>query len=191
MASPSVPSVRHGIRTLGTVNEQFFDALVRHQIGLLRLSSGIQKQVATLLNASEQDMADKIIARLANHKGLNTPASVRRLQTLLKSIKATRLKSWRGVTELWLKELRELSVAEPAFTNIALKTVVPTVIDTTLPSVSLLKSIVTTRPFQGKTLRGWARSVARADLERREAQIKSGMVQCESNAAIARRVVGS
>ena len=175
----------------GTVNEEFFDALIRHQIGLLRLTGSIRNDVLKLLNASEQDISDKIRARLANHNGLNTPTDVRRLNTLLKSIRATRLTSWRQVTALWLREIREVAKAEPVFVDGALKTVVPVVLETTLPAVPLLNSIVSTRPFQGKTLSQWAQSIQRTDLKRIEDQIKIGMVQGEGSDAIARRIVGT
>lgn len=177
-----------GVRT---ANDEFFDALVRHQIGLLRLSGSIQNDVVELLNASEQDIADKIRTRLRNHKGLDTPAAVARLERLLRSIRATRLTSWKQVDAVWVKELMDLSKAEPKFVDGALKTVSPVVLETTLPSNALLRSIVTTRPFQGKTLRQWARSVSAADLRRIDDQIKTGMVLGESSDDIARRVVGT
>lgn len=174
-----------------TVNEEFLDALLRHQIGLLRLSGGIRNKIFKLLNASEQDIADQIRSRLANHTGLNTPAKVKRLQSLLESIRATRLTSWRQVNKEWLTQLRDLAKSEPTFVDMALKTVSPAVLQTTLPSPSLLRGIVGTRPFRGKTLSGWARDIRRADLNRIEDQIKIGMVQGESSAVIARRVVGT
>ncbi len=174
-----------------TINEEFFDALVRHQIGLLRLTGSIRKEVFALLALTEQDMVDKIISRLTGHEGLNTPADVRRMQSLLKSIRATRLTAWSQIDELWLRELIAVSLAEPGIVDQALKTVVPVVLETTLPAAALLKSIVATRPFQGKTMRQWSRNISRVDIERIEGQIRIGMVQGESSQAIARRVVGT
>ena len=174
-----------------TVNEEFFDALVRHQIGLLRLSSGITKDIHKLLDASEQDMADQIRSRLRNHRGLDNSASVRRLDILLRSRRATRLRSWRQVNDLWVSQLRELAKSEPAFVDVALKTVSPVVLQTTLPSAALMDSIVRSRPFQGKTLSEWVKNISAADLDRIEGQIKTGMVQGESSQTIARRVVGT
>jgi SPP1 gp7 family putative phage head morphogenesis protein len=176
---------------VGTINEAYFDALVRHQVGLLRLTGSVKKDVIKLLDATEQDIADKIRVRLANHKGLSTPRDVQRLQSLLKSIKATRLTAWKQVDALWVKEMRELAKSEPAFASGALKTVVPVTLETVLPSNELLRSIVSTRPFEGKTLKQWSRSVSAADVRRIEDQIKIGMVQGESSDAIARRVVGT
>ncbi len=174
-----------------TANEAFFDAMIRHQIGLLRLSGSIRNDIFKLMDATEKDMADKIRRGLASNKGLTTPADVRRLQTLMKAIKATRLTATSQITELWVRELRELAKAEPFFVDGALKTVVPVVLETVIPSTRLLQSIVTTKPFEGKVMRKWARQFQLGDLNRIEDQIKIGLVQGESSAAIARRVVGT
>lgn len=174
-----------------SANEQFFDALIRHQIGLLRLTGSIREDVIKLLNATEADMADKIRSRLLNHQGLNTPRDIRRMQRLIKVIRLTRLRSWDKITARWISEMRDLARAEPVIMDGILRTVVPVTLETTLPSAALLQSLVTSRPFEGKTMRQWARSVSRADLARIEGQIKIGMLQGESSAAIARRVVGT
>ncbi|MCK5612914.1 minor capsid protein [Candidatus Pacearchaeota archaeon] len=176
---------------LKTVNEEFFDAMVRHQIGLMRLSGSIRNQIFELLDATEADVAEKVRRQLANHKGFSSPASVTRMEKLLKDLRSTRLKAWKDVNAIWVKELTELAKAEPPFVDGALKTVVPVVLETTLPSAEFLRQIVATKPFEGKTLRQWARNVAAADINRIEAQVKIGMVQGESSAAIARRIVGT
>ena len=174
-----------------TANQEYFDALVRHQIGLLRVAGNTRNRIFELLDATEEDIAGKIRRRLAGRSGLNTPADVRRLTLLLKSIRATRLRSWKQIDELFVKELIDLANAEVAFLDGALKTVVPVVLETTLPSTALLRSLATTKPFEGKTLRRWSRSMRDGDLRRIEESIKIGMVQGESSAAIARRVVGT
>lgn len=174
-----------------TANEQFFDALIRHQIGLLRLSGSVRERIFKLLDATESDMSQMIQARLAGRVGLNTPVNVRRMQSLLKALRAVRLSAWDQVDAVWLQELRDLIRAEPAFIDGILKTVSPVVIETTLPSVSLLESLIRTHPFDGKTLRAWSKDIRRADISRIEGQIRIGMVQGESSPAIARRVVGT
>jgi len=174
-----------------TANEEFFDALIRHQIGLLRLSGSVRNQIFELLDATEADMSANIRRILASHKGFSTPASVAKLERLLKSIRATRLKAWGQVNKVWLQELTALAKAEPGFVDVALKTVVPVVLETTLPSVSLLQQLAKTKPFEGKTLKQWSRNIAAADINRIESQVKIGMVQGESSDAIARRVVGT
>lgn len=175
----------------GTANDEFFDGLVRHQIGLLRLSGSVRNRVHELLDAVEADIASTIRRRLARGASLESSAGVRRLQSLLDSIKATRLTAWSQVTELWLSELTELARREAVTTDGILKTASPAVLETRLPSARLLDSIVRSRPFEGKTLRQWAQDISRADVDRIQGQIRIGLTQGESAQVIARRVVGT
>jgi SPP1 gp7 family putative phage head morphogenesis protein len=172
-----------------TSNEEFFDALIRHQIGLLRVSGGIRNQITAILDATELDIAAQIKSRLGS--GGVATLGTRRLQLLLDSLKATRLKAFEDVTELWIEELVALAQAEPEFTAAAMRTVSPTTLDLFLPSNALLRSLVTSQPFEGKTLREWSRHIAATDIARINDQIKIGLVQGEGSAQIARRVVGT
>ncbi len=176
---------------MATVNEELFDALVRHQIYLLRLSGNVRNRVHRVLDATEQDIADKIRSRLLNSTGLETPADVRRLEALLASIRSIRLKAWEQVTEEWLQQLQDLATNEAVLVAGVVKTVSPVVLDLVLPSARLLKAIATSSPFEGRTLKEWASSIAAEDLRRIENSVRVGMVQGESSAEIARRVVGS
>ena len=173
-----------------TANDEFLDAMLRHQVGLERTSKGLGRRVRELLDASESDLKRAIRRRLRNHTGLETPASVRRLQRLLDEVKKIRGESHAEVAALLHEEMIRLAALEPAIVDGILKTVVPVVLDTAMPAAPMLRSIVTTRPFEGKVLKEWARDIARADLARIESQIRIGMVQGESIPQISRRIVG-
>lgn len=188
---PLDPKRQLGGRGPGTFNEDWFDAVVRHQIGLLRVTGGIRNQIFKLLDATEADMAAKIERRLRNHKGLTTPASVRRMQSVIAATRAARLTAWKQVDEVWLKEIVDLAKSQPEFMNSLLANSVPVEMGAALPPVSQLEAIVRTKPFEGKTLKEWAKDARRADLRRIEDQIKIGMVQGESSRDISRRVVGT
>ena len=175
-----------------TANEEFFDALVRHQILLLRMSGAVRARIQSLLDATEEDIRDKIMARLANAGGgLTSPAEVHRLETLLGIIRSIRLKAWSQIDEAWVEEITALAQQEPDFMAGIVKTVVPVQLDLILPAPALLKAIATTNPFEGRTLREWSQSLAAEDLRRIENSIRVGMVQGESSSEIARRVVGT
>jgi SPP1 gp7 family putative phage head morphogenesis protein len=172
-----------------TVNEEFFDALIRHQIFLLRTSGGIRNDITAILDATELDLAAQIKSRLG--KGGTQLLGTRRLQLLLDSLKTTRLKAFEDVTELWIEQMVQLAQAEPEFVAGIARTVSPTTLDLFLPSKSLLRALVTSQPFEGKTLREWSRHIAATDIARINDQIKIGLVQGEGSAQIARRVVGT
>ncbi len=175
-----------------TSNEQFFDALLRHQIGLLRTSGSTRKKIVALLDATEKDLRNAIRRRLRNATpGLDTPAKVVRLRALLREIRTIRRDAHKEAASVLLADMKALALAEPSFLSSALKTVVPVIITPILPAPELLRSIVTTRPFEGDVLSGWASRMARADIQRIESQIAIGLTQGESVSEISRRVVGT
>lgn len=174
-----------------TANEAFLDALIRHQIYLLRLSDSIRKKVETLLNDSEQDLAEKIRDRLRNTNGLTTSEDFDKLNTLLRIIKNLRAKSWEQIDETWAEELTAISKAEPETLSKILITTSPVIVETILPAPRLLAAIVESNPFEGRTLKQWAASVQEEDLRRIHSAIRLGMVAGEPSDAIARRVVGT
>lgn len=178
-------------RGVNTFNEAFFDGLIRHQIGLLRLSGSIRNEVLLLLDATEQDMVANIERILRSHRGFDSPRSVQRMNTLIRIIRGSRGKVWDDINADWVRAGIELSKAEPNFTNNIFKMAVPVIIETTIPSVALLTSLATSRPFEGRVLREWASKMKADDLRRIENAVKIGMVQGDSSAAIARRVVGT
>ncbi len=172
-----------------TVNEDFFDAMVRHQIFLLRMSGGIRNKIVDLLNETENDIKQQVLA--VDLSDGPTPVNIRKLERLQKKLELIRRAAWDKAEETWIQEVLALAQAEAAFTAAALETVSPVILDLTLPAPQQLKSIVTTRPFEGKTMREWARTVSADDLARIEGQIRIGMVQGEGSQAIAQRIVGT
>lgn len=179
-------------RTTGrTAADDFFDALVRHQIGLLRSAGGIRRKVWELLDATEQDVRRAIVDRLSRPGGFDSPAQLRRLKRLLDEIEEVRTTAWRDVERIWREDLVELALAEPKLVDGLLRTAVPVTLTTTLPDATTLRALVTTRPLGGKLLRDWAREIRAADVRRIETQIRVGLTQGESGQQIARRVVGT
>lgn len=170
---------------MADVNDEWLDAMIRHQIGLLRLSGRIRNDVLALLDATEADIREQIVSRLARSR------SVASQERLIRAIAAIRSESWKKSAQLWRDEMRALIEAEPQFLAVALGTVAPVLLDLNLPPVDTLRALVTSHPFEGRTLRQWSNQIARADIQRIEQQIRIGVVQGEPTDEIARRVVGS
>ncbi len=171
-------------------NQELFDALVRHQIYLLRYSGSVRNKIFQLLNKTEQDIANQIRIKLENHKGLDT-AGFRKLKALEEYIKKVRLKSWEQIDSLWASEMLELAKQEPEVMKDIINTIVPVSLDVILPAPGLLKALVNSYPFEGRVLKEWSKGIAKTDIQRMTDQIKIGMVQGETSSQIARRIVGS
>lgn len=168
-----------------TANDLFFDAMLRHQIYLLRLSSRIRNEIFAILDATEADIAEQIRRRLQNNQ------SVERQQALLKYIKGVRNDAWTISAEVWQAEIVALAAQEPIFTANAIRTVSPAVLDLIMPDPTTLRALVTSKPFEGEILKDWASEVARRDLKRIERGVRIGVAEGESSKEIARRVVGT
>lgn len=173
-----------------SANDDLFDALVRHQIGLMRLSGSIRNRAIEILDATERDIARQIRERLQRDLPSDT-ISARRLAALERVIRSTRTRAWDEINELWLSEMHDLSQREVALAAEAARTVAPVNLQFAFPTAETLAAVVSDRPFEGRTLREWSESIARTDVDRIIGQVRIGVVQGETNDQIARRVVGT
>ncbi len=174
-----------------TANEEILDAVLRHQIYLLRYSGYVRNRINTILNKTEAELAMRIRDTLRNSAGLTTPVELRRLQSLLAALDAIRLEGWKEATDFLLEEMVQLAYQEPITVNNIYTTVIPVEITTVLPNANFLRSVALSRPFEGRVLKEWAESMQADDLRRMHNAVQLGMVAGETSSTIARRVVGS
>ncbi len=167
-----------------TANEQLLDAMIRHQIELLRLSTGLQRQIRSLLAQSEEEIRDRVLGRLGNIP----QGRVDRAQALIATIKRLREANWQDVLDLARQEVGDLAVAEPVFFRQAVNTVIPVTADFIIPTTRTLRQLVINSPFEGRTMRQWFRGLQASDLRRITDQINLGIVQGEGARVIAQRV---
>lgn len=174
-----------------TSNQYFWDAIIRHQIHLLRYSGWVRNKINELLDQTEPELAALIEKRLNATKGMRKPADVKRFYALIEAIRALRDGAWNQARALLEGEALELAGAEAKFVQQALTLALPVVIDTVLPPASQLREIALSRPFEGRLLKEWAAKLQADDLHRIRTQIQYGMVSGEDSATIARRVIGT
>lgn len=177
--------------TISTANEDVKDALIRHQIYLLRFSAQVRNYITNLLDATEQDIASKIRDKLKAVKGLNTPADVKRMQNLLQNVMTLRQSAWTASETYLFDQMKALAAAEPIFANGIYSTNSPVVIDLNLPSEVELIAAVDTQMIEGATITNWMQSMASEDLRRIVAAVQKGVVAGDSSSAIARSVLGT
>ncbi len=174
-----------------TANEALRDALIRHQIYLLRYSGFIRNQMVGLLDKVEKDLAEKIRNVLKDRKGLNGPSDVLRMQKLIDAVSNLRRESWDNANSFLTKQMKELAQAEPTFAQGIFQLTSPVVLNVVMPPARQLEAIVTQRPFEGQVLKDWASTMAGDDLRRIHSAIQMGMVAGEDSNTIARRVIGT
>jgi SPP1 gp7 family putative phage head morphogenesis protein len=173
--------------------DEWFDGMIRHQIGLLRFQKGLSRRVNGLLDATEKDLRRAIRDRLRRLRGtdLTTTANIERMRFLLREVEQIRDVAHTQIATLLPQEMTALAMAEATFLDGALRTVVPVQLNTTLPTGRRLRAIVTHQPFEGRTLKHWVEKFRRDDLEKIANQIRVGLTQGESIPEITRRVVGT
>lgn len=176
---------------MATANEAWRDALTRHQIYVLRYGGGLRNRVNTLLADTESTLAERIRGKLASHTGLTSVADTRRLESINKTVRTIRTEAWGKADALIREDLAALAIAESAGTATTLAAVSPVILDVAVPAPALLRSIVTSRPFQGRVMREWAAKMADDDIRAIQNQIRVGMTSGDTAAQIVQRVIGT
>lgn len=179
-----------------TGNELLLDAMIRHQIALMRLSGTINGRIVELLDATEAELrvqVERALSGLSFAEGVDVtrPSVVKKLEILGNNIAGLREAAMNDVLDEWTAQLRDLASVEPAFAAAAVNASMPIIFDMVIPAPALLRALVREQPFEGQTLKEWASQLAEADQRRIMNEIRIGMVQGESINDIARRIVGS
>lgn len=176
--------------TAESVNLHWFDALVRHQVYVLRLAGSVREDVTKLLNNTEKEIARKIESALAGDTKMS-PARMRRAELLIKQLRSIRTRAWDKVDKVLTNSMTDLTLEEVKQVRRILDTVVPVELDTVLPSARTLRALVTSQPFEGRTLSSWAKNIRQADLDRIAGQVRVGVVQGLGAKDIARKIIGT
>lgn len=178
-----------------TANTKILDAMIRHQIGLMRYSGTLRNKVNAILNKTEADVRDQIERRLKTIAGQGVdfgPATTARLQVLEKMLQSRRTDpAFSEIKDTWTSELSGLTKSEVTYVADAVQAASPVVLGLGIPAASILRTLVTSKPFQGRTLSQWAKSIAQADQKRIMDAIKIGLVQGQTVPQIVNRVLGT
>lgn len=170
-------------------NQELFDLAVRSEILLRRYSLWEARRVAKLLGATEADLIALLRKKLGSvlEQG-RTKRSAKRLEALLDEVRAMRGDAWKAVTADITKGLNELAADEAAKEAKTLAAASPIVIDVISPAVATVKAAATSRPFQGRLLKEWYKSLQEADRKRITQSIRLGVVEGQSTDEIVRRI---
>lgn len=175
-----------------TYNEELMDAMVRHQIGVLRFSTSVRNQIWKLLDATEADIRQQIANVLRRGEpGVVTPANLQRMERLLKGIRKTRARTWSQISKELFDEMETYAVSETQFVASIMDTVFPVELGLTLPDPARLRAIVAKQAFNGQTITDMLAGIEAADIRRLEQGVRLGMTQGETIPQISRRLVGS
>lgn len=174
-----------------SINDDYRDAQLRHQIGLRGYSAGLVKRVSNLLAEADQELAEMLRKRLGRFEGKAIDVTSERWQLLLEDIREARVIALKRYRELVNPELAALGGVEAARELAALGAVIPFEVNFATVAADQLRAISTSRPFQGQLLKDWYKKLETNDQTRLRAAIQLGMSQGESVDSLVRRLVGT
>jgi len=174
-----------------TANDEYLDAELRHQIGLRRYGAGVTKRVRTLLERADLEMAERLRSRLARFKGRPVDFTSKRWKLLLKDIREARAATLLEYKKLTRRELQALAPLEAAKEAAILDSAIPIEVSFATVAADQLTAIATSKPFQGRHLRDWFKTLEQADQRRLQQALQLGMTQGDTIDDITRRVVGT
>ena len=174
-----------------TSNEEYRDAALRHQIGLRRYTAGLNKRIAALLEKADAELTQKLKDRLAKFDGRDLDYTGERWKALLADLRDARaaaLAEYRGTVRT---ELGQLAPMEAQREVSVLQSAIPIEISFAAVAADQLRAIVSSRPFQGRLLNDWFKTLEQVDQQRLVQAVQLGMSQGEPIDDIVRRVVGT
>lgn len=161
-----------------------------------RYKTSVAKKVLKLLNRVDDDLVEKLEKRLDKIKergfdlGERTTDKLKALSALVKDEYSVGYATVYGELK---SELADFSVYEADFmARLVESSLAGTIkLDLIRPSATVLKSIATSRPFQGALLRDWFSSLQRDTRQRIDRAVRIGMVEGETTKQIVQRIKGT
>lgn len=178
-----------------TANEELLDRAIRHASLLERLKASEVRRIVGFLNREViPDMLDLLERRLERIRLRGIDGDVMRTQRYQDLIAALREVASGGMAklrELSVEGLVEIGKHEAKWQVGALAKAAPVELEFQIPSVATLRSIVTSRPFQGHVLKDWYADLGKSTAKKIQAQINLGLAEGQDTASIVRRLRGT
>lgn len=173
-----------------SVNDRLADAAVHHAVDLAQYSTGTVRRLIALLNRTDADLMAQLTTALATMD----PASftVERLDAVLQSVRALNVQAYQRVEMALTEELRQFAATEWAYQQNVLPAVgIPVSVSFASTSATQVYSAAMSRPFQGRLLSEWAKSIEADRMVRIRDAIRIGFVEGQTNEQIIRRIRGT
>lgn len=179
-----------------TANLIYFDAAIRHQIGIRNMTTSQVNELVGVLEKADQDLVSRLERIIAPSIGKDFSSSSARHKKLIAQIKAIRSVAIREIKKEFRNNLIDVAKIEEDFERRMLAASLPVEIDfETIPLETLTAIIqnkpITAGPSGAKTLDQWFTSLERADLERIISAVQLGILEGQNIKDIVARVAGT
>jgi len=189
----TVPApVAAGIRS---ANEEIRDRLILHAVFLQRMKTGEVRRLVKFLNDDVfPDLTEIYLGRLARIEakdGLDAGTwTTRRYRDMMAQADLVIKEGMAEVQERTGDLLFKQAQHEARFLVGTIQSAVPINLDLRLPNLQLLRSVVVSRPFQGKLLKEWYGDQTEALQKKVRQQFRIGLAEGESIPQLVRRLRG-
>lgn len=176
---------------MATVNERLKDAAVRNQVFLTRYGTSTANRIVALLQAADRDLVGTIRDRMERirQRGYDLgPATTKRLQSLLEAIRTQSADMHAALRDDLTADLISLAELETDIFARRLNEAVGVDLGNLRPAPEVLRSVVTSRPFQGRLLREWVADMDAAKARELKTTINLGIVEGQTTDDIIARV---
>ena len=139
------------------INDRLRDEAIGHAVDLAQYSTGVVRRMIALLNRTDADLMAQLVAALSRIDA--TAFTVERLESLLQSVRTLNGQAYQQLELAMTAELRQFVEAEWAYQTGVLPAVGIAVPMTIEVSVLQVYAAAMSRPFQGRLLSEWSKSI--------------------------------
>lgn len=173
-----------------SVNDTLRDASVRRKVGLGLYANGLVRKVMGVLNRADAELFAKLVEAIeASVDGASF--KVKRLESQLESVRKLNGALYERLRLGLETDLQELSLDELGFQGDLLSRPLGVRLPFTALAPAQVYAAAMARPFQGRLLREWAKSVGEVRMLRLRDAVRMGVIQGETTSQIVRRVRGT
>ena len=176
-----------------TVNEALQHADIDHSISLAHYANGVVRKIIALLNRADSDLFAQLTQALENM----SPESftVERLELLLNSVRTLNAQAYAQVGQELADELKDLVDYEAGYQYKLFNATIPpqVIADVRIVSVAAEQAYAAAmaRPFQGRLLKEWAKSIEADRMVRIRDAVRIGFIENQTTSEIVKRIRGT
>jgi SPP1 gp7 family putative phage head morphogenesis protein len=174
---------------MASVNVKLQDAAIAHSIDLTRYSNGVVRRIIAILNRTDKDLFEQLIAALQK-----LPAeafTVERLDSLLTSVRSLNAQAYNQVRMGIESELRQFVDYEANYQQSLFANTLPVQLEVASVSPQQVYSAALSRPFQGKLLTEWAATQEAEKMIRIRDSLRMGYIEGQTIDQMITRIRGT
>jgi hypothetical protein len=174
---------------MATVNEQIQDATLTHQVQLQYYGNGVINRILKLLASADADIVAQLNAALERMP--QSQFNIERLDALLGSVREVNANIYQQITAEVDSEMRGLVEYEAGYQQDMFKNVLPVQISFNRINVEQAYTAALSRPFQGRLLSEWMKSLETDQAIKIRDAVRMGYVENQTTDQIVRRIRGT